>query len=115
MIEYLRNVSGALRFISNDRIKVNDFADSLSNTQFESKKWLVESLVKLNIKPKKIVILGGWYGSYLVPMLNEAFQPSYISLTDFFFPTRHPFFFSANDYRMQGFRLQEARVPAPGW
>lgn len=82
MIEYLRNVSSVLRFIANDPEKVNDFADSLSNTQFESKRWLVQSLVKLNIQPRRIVILGGWYGSYLIPMLNEAFRPSYIALTD---------------------------------
>lgn len=82
MIDYLRNVSDVLRFISNDTASINDFADSLSNTQYRSKKWLVESAEKLSIRPKKVVILGGWYGSYLIPMINEAFHPSYILLTD---------------------------------
>lgn len=82
MIDYLRNVSDVLRFICNESVSINDFADSLSDTQYRSKKWLVESIKKLQIEPKKIVILGGWYGSYLIPMLNEAFHPSYILLTD---------------------------------
>ena len=82
MIEQFRNVSEVLRFIKNDAERVDDFANSLSNTQYLSKKWLVESLVKLQIQPRRVVILGGWYGSYLVPMLNHAFSPQYILLTD---------------------------------
>lgn len=82
MIEYLRNVSDTLRFIAAESTTVNDFADSLSNTQYQSKKWLVESIQSLNIKPNKVIILGGWYGSYLIPLLNESFHPSYILLTD---------------------------------
>lgn len=64
-----------------------DFADSLSDTQLISKNWLVDTLqqtltthqFKLN---PKILILGGWYGSYLIPLLLEKIQPKHIFLND---------------------------------
>lgn len=62
---------------------MNDFADSISNTQYMSKKWLVDQLVKQQLPPNpRILILGGWYGSYLVPMLKEAFDPQHIYFND---------------------------------
>ena len=64
-------------------IDVDDFANSLSNTQYKSKKWLVDSLKLQQIATNpSILIIGGWYGSYLVPMLNETINPSRIILTD---------------------------------
>jgi hypothetical protein len=82
MIDIFRNVSEVLRFIKNDPRRVDDFADSLSNTQYQSKKWLIDTLVQLQINPQRVLILGGWYGSYTIPLLNKSFAPKYILLSD---------------------------------
>ena len=60
-----------------------DMAVSLSNTQLKSKQWLVDVLCKYNSQHHpRILIVGGWYGSLLVPMLNFELKPSKIILTD---------------------------------
>ena len=79
----LSYVSNVLRSIEKD--EVDDFADSFSNTQYTSKQWLVNILNQQSQHFKKqprILILGGWYGSYLIPMLKEAIDPQSITLTD---------------------------------
>lgn len=77
--DFLINVSNVLR----KGIDRNSFSDSLSNTQYISKKWLVEELVKIETTGgKKIKILGGWFGSYLVPFLNHYIKPSQIIFND---------------------------------
>ncbi len=61
------------------------YADSINTTQYRSKQWLVDTLKqRSNDIPKSphIVILGSWFGSYLVPMLEEAFSPTEIILVD---------------------------------
>lgn len=81
MFDYLCNVSNALRVARPEQIQ--DLANSLSTTQYRSKKWLIDHLKqqKLPSNPS-VLILGGWYGSYLVPMLKADLQPSRIILTD---------------------------------
>lgn len=79
MYTYLTNISSIL---SSD-IEVKDFADSLSRTQHTSKKWLVDTLVAQQFKQNPtILILGGWYGSYLIPMLIDSLKPSKIHFND---------------------------------
>jgi hypothetical protein len=79
MYQYLTSLSGVLRSGAN----VDDIADSLSDTQYRSKLWLVETLAKQSFPANpRVLILGGWYGSYLVPMLNEHIKPSHIYLND---------------------------------
>ena len=81
MLDYLINVSHLLRHLPPERM--HDFANSLSETQYRSKKWLVDTLCKQTIPEfPSILILGGWYGSYLVPMLQSSLDPSHIMLTD---------------------------------
>lgn len=67
-------------------VDVDDFADSFSKTQLVSKKWLVDVLCdlqeKTTLSSPSILILGGWYGSYLVPMLRERLFPSHIYFND---------------------------------
>lgn len=79
MYDYLTNISSAL----SHGVNVSDFADSLSHTQYTSKKWLVDVLSQQDYTSNPaILILGGWYGSYLVPMLNKALNPSKIYFND---------------------------------
>jgi hypothetical protein len=81
MFEYLCNVSDALRIARPEQIQ--DLANSLSATQYRSKKWLIEQLKQTPLPPNpSVLILGGWYGSFLVPMLKQEFSPSKIYLTD---------------------------------
>ena len=80
MYEYLSNLSFSIR---HNIDRADDIANSFSSTQLKSKKWLVDVLSeKCNIPHPNILILGGWYGSFLVPMLTEKFNPSEIVLTD---------------------------------
>lgn len=84
---YLGKISNVLRKGVSTGLDVFDFADSLSTTQFISKEWLVETLLvttaSYQLKPNpRILILGGWYGSYLVPLLLEKIKPEHIFLND---------------------------------
>lgn len=79
MYDYLIKISSVLR----GDVDVSDFADSLSSTQYTSKKWLVDTLSKEDYTPNpSILILGGWYGSFLVPMLNQSIKPTKIYFND---------------------------------
>ena len=80
MYQYLSVLSYVLR---QNPERMDDIANSLSATQVKSKQWLVSELAKHINKPNpKILILGGWYGSLLVPLLNNQINPSKIILTD---------------------------------
>lgn len=52
--------------------------DSMNQSQLESKLWIIQELIKLDLKLKKIAILGGWYAQYTVPLLIDAFNPIFI-------------------------------------
>lgn len=79
MYEYLTLLSSALR-LGKD---ADDIANSFSSTQYKSKKWLVDVLAKQSfISNPNVLILGGWYGSYLIPLLQETINPSHIYHND---------------------------------
>jgi len=79
MYEYLTFLSAVLR----SGVNVGDIADSISKTQYNSKKWLMEILAKQDFPSNPtILILGGWYGSYLIPFLQESFVPNHIYHND---------------------------------
>jgi len=48
--------------------------DSMNESQLESKLWLIQELVKLNIKPKRVAILAGWFAQYIVSLLYDNFE-----------------------------------------
>lgn len=48
--------------------EAREFAQSLSQNQFLSKQWLVDHL---NMQPKKILVLGGWYCN-VFPLLLQS-------------------------------------------
>ena len=84
-IQYLTKISDILRHGVSTGLDVFDFANSFSQTQLDSKKWLVDALINQRnnyIANPSILILGGWYGSYLVPLLNEYIRPSHIYFND---------------------------------
>lgn len=82
-ITYLNKISDVLREGVSTGLDVFDFANSLSSTQYRSKLWLVETLRAEKFKSNpKILILGGWYGSYLVPLLFEQIKPAHIFFND---------------------------------
>lgn len=63
---------------------VNDLADSFNLTQYKSKSWLVKQLVNYcdRYSNNEILILGGWYGSYLIPLVYHYLNPAQIIFTD---------------------------------
>ena len=77
MLEYLTKVSSLLQTYPD---YADDILNSFSHTQYVSKKWLVDKLEPYVPKqrPIDILIIGGWYGSYLVPLLKQH----NITLTD---------------------------------
>jgi hypothetical protein len=80
MYEYLTRLSPVIR--KNPK-HADDIANSFSATQLNSKMWLVNELCKQAIVPNpNILILGGWYGSFLIPLLLERMAPKSITLTD---------------------------------
>lgn len=82
-ITYLNKISDVLREGVSTELDVFDFANSLSSTQYTSKNWLVQTLKDKNLRLNpKILILGGWYGSYLIPLLFEHINPSHIFFND---------------------------------
>ena len=48
--------------------------DSMNASQLESKMWLVQTLVELKIKPKRVALLAGWFGQYIVPLMFDTFK-----------------------------------------
>jgi len=80
MYQHLSSLSFVIRQNSE---RFDDILNSFSDTQLKSKQWIVSELKHYNnISTPKILILGGWYGSFLVPMLNEHLKPEQIILSD---------------------------------
>ena len=48
--------------------------DSMNQSQLESKLWIIQELLKLEIEPKRVAILAGWYAQYIVPLLYDNFE-----------------------------------------
>lgn len=59
--------------------RLKDFLESFSSNQFKCKIWLCEELrsildrKKEHYTPKKVIILGSWYGNIIVPLLINNF------------------------------------------
>ena len=45
--------------------------DSMNQSQLESKLWIIQELIKLEIKPKVVALLAGWHSQYIIPLLME--------------------------------------------
>ena len=64
--------------------RVGDFAKSFSENQVCAKTWLIEHLFMTgNHEDKNVCILGGWYGTVLVPLLENKIKTRNIRLIDF--------------------------------
>lgn len=80
---YLINVSEVLYHFASHPDRLDDFANSFSATQYTSKQWLVNKVKQLPLPTgPSIFIMGGWYGTYLVPMLLNHVKPSKIIFND---------------------------------
>lgn len=47
-----------------------------TKSQLQSKLWIINETIKLNLKPNKVAILGGWYANYITPLLIEELNIS---------------------------------------
>ena len=45
--------------------------DASTSSQLQSKLWIVNELENLSIFPDSVVLLGGWYANFIVPLLLE--------------------------------------------
>ena len=76
-MELLRNV---LKAIKEHPHLTNDIIDSFSDNQYNAKKALVDMLNDNDIidNTTDVVIMGSWYGSILVPLLNPIVNSIYL-------------------------------------
>jgi len=49
-----------------------------TKSQLQSKLWIVNELIRLDLKPNKVAILGGWYANYITTLLIEELKTSEI-------------------------------------
>lgn len=71
-LDYFRRLLDCFRYINKkDLGKTEEFIDSFSNNQFQSKRWLIDEIDKLNLisNETKVAVLGCWFGSVLFPDL----------------------------------------------
>ena len=47
--------------------------DSMNASQLESKLWLVQTLEKFDVQPKRVALLAGWFAQYIVPLMFDTF------------------------------------------
>jgi hypothetical protein len=52
--------------------------DSMNSSQLEGKLWLGDEMKKLEIKPKKVALLGGWYAHYLTSILIDHLDAKFV-------------------------------------
>lgn len=80
MFKYLQQISTAYGMYPE---RANDLIQSFNSTQYKSKKWLVDEMSKwVTDDSPSILIIGGWYGSYLIPMIKERYKDCTITHTD---------------------------------
>ena len=66
--------------------RVKDFAKSFSENQMAAKSWLVEHLKMHPIndgRPKTVWVLGSWYGTILIPLLQNNIKNIEIHMVDY--------------------------------
>jgi len=49
-----------------------------TKSQLESKLWIINELNNLNIKPKRVGLLGGWFAHIITPLLIEEMKVSFV-------------------------------------
>jgi hypothetical protein len=52
--------------------------DASTHSQLESKLWIIEEVIKLNINIDRVAILAGWYANFIVPLLIDELGVSFI-------------------------------------
>jgi len=52
--------------------------DASTTSQLQSKLWIINELINLNIHPKKVALLGGWFGHLITPLLIDELNVKHI-------------------------------------
>ena len=52
--------------------------DASTTSQLQSKLWIVNELINLNIQPNRVALLGGWFGHLITPLLIDELNVKYI-------------------------------------
>jgi hypothetical protein len=76
---YLDAIATTIMNLSDIGNNVFNFANSFRGKQIESKQWLVDSIP---IEPKRVLILGSWYGTVLPHLLIEKYNIEHIDCVD---------------------------------
>lgn len=56
--------------------------DASTKSQLESKLWVINELIKLNVNPTRIALLGGWFANYITPLLVDNLDVKFIKNYD---------------------------------
>ena len=59
--------------VGNYRYLTKRVLDSMNASQLESKLWLVQTLEKFDVQPKRVALLAGWFAQYIVPLMFDTF------------------------------------------
>ena len=69
-------------YMSYNKIKSIDFAESLRPNQIKCKKWLVDEIANINMNWKRVLVLGSWNGVLLYELLQEYCNVDWIDFLD---------------------------------
>jgi len=69
-------------YMSCNKIKSIDFAESLRPNQIKCKKWLVDEIANINMNWKRVLVLGSWNGILLYELLQEYCNIDWIDFLD---------------------------------
>jgi hypothetical protein len=56
--------------------------DASTSSQLQSKLWLVSEIANLDISFVKVLLIGGWYANFIVPLLIDELDVKYILNTE---------------------------------
>ena len=56
--------------------------DASTSSQLQSKLWLVSEIANLDISFVKVLLIGGWYANFIVPLLIDELDVKYIYNTE---------------------------------
>ena len=52
--------------------------DATTISQLESKLWIVDELIKLDIRPKRVALIGGWFANFIVQLLIDKLDVEFV-------------------------------------
>lgn len=62
----------------NNNFLLERYQNATTVSQLQSKLWIINKLINLNLKPKRVALLGGWFAHYITPLLIDNLNVEFI-------------------------------------